>query len=73
MKQHTLQPRQVIRPKTVMQRAGISPATFWRRVKNDPNFPTVFALGSGSRAVGIFEDEFEAWLDHCANKDASSL
>jgi len=66
MQNQSPQPRQVIRPKTVMQRAGISPATFWRRVKNDPNFPKVFPLGSESRAVGVFEDEFNAWLNQCS-------
>jgi len=67
MNQLSPQPRQVIRPKTVMRRAGISPATFWRRVKNDPTFPKIFPLGEASRAVGVFEDEFEKWLNHCAN------
>jgi len=65
-------PRQVIRPKEVCRRSGFSAATFWRRTKNDPNFPHLFPLGTG-RAVGMFEDEFEAWLDYCANDNGRSL
>ena len=72
MKNQSPHPRQVIRPKEVCRRSGFSSATFWRRKKNDPTFPRLFTLGTG-RAVGMFEDEFEAWLDHCANNDASSL
>jgi len=60
-------PRRVIRPETGWKRAGFSPATFWRRAKSDPKFPRLFRLGHGSRAVGMYEDEFEAWLAHYAD------
>jgi predicted DNA-binding transcriptional regulator AlpA len=31
--------RRFIRPKTLWQMLGISPATGWRKVKTDPRFP----------------------------------
>lgn len=55
----------VLRVRQACQVAQISPATFWRRVKNDPFFPKPFPLGAHSRAVGIDADEFDAWLMQC--------
>jgi len=41
--------------------ARISPATFYRLVKNDPNFPALLKIGSGTR---IRSDE---WLQYLAS------
>lgn len=59
--------RKVIRPTPAWAKCGISAATGWRRVKDDPTFPKPFPLGTQSRAVGFFEDEIDAWLDDCAS------
>jgi predicted DNA-binding transcriptional regulator AlpA len=57
--------RRVLRVRQACEAAQISPATFWRRVQNDPNFPKPFPLGAGAKAVGIDAGEFDAWLLAC--------
>ena len=68
MNRQATQTRRIIRPQTAMNRAGISRTTFWRRVKSDPTFPKPFRLGTGARAVGMFEDEFDSWLAECSRQ-----
>ena len=48
------------RPREVAKALGISPATFWRRVKNDPDFPQLIRLGT--RSVGIIRGEREQYV-----------
>ena len=56
---------QIIRIKEVAKRLGVSPATVWRRLKEDETFPRLIKLGSTSRsAVGILQHELENWLSN---------
>ena len=44
--------------------ARISPATFYRLVKNDPNFPTLVKIGGGTR---VRSDAWRQYLDRLAS------
>ena len=49
--------------------ARISPATFYRLVKNDPNFPALVKIGSGTR---IRSDEWRRYLGSLATADGET-
>jgi len=51
----------VLRPKQAAQYIGLSLPTFWRLVKDDPQFPQPFRLGANSRAV--MRADLDAWLE----------
>ena len=54
---------QIVRMKEAAKKLGISPATMWRRVKDDETFPRLIRIGSSPRsAVGFFQHELEDWL-----------
>ncbi len=49
--------------------ARISPATFYRLVRKDPNFPALVKIGSGTR---IRSDEWQQYLGSLATADGES-
>jgi predicted DNA-binding transcriptional regulator AlpA len=58
------------RPRTAAAALGISIATFWRRVKDDPDFPALVALGPHS--VGMVRGERRAYARKLiARRDAA--
>ena len=55
---------QILRIKVAAKRLGVSPATLWRRIKEDNTFPRVIKLGSTPHsAIGILQHELEDWLN----------
>lgn len=50
----------VLRPKDAASYIGVSLPTFWRFSLEDPDFPSVFKLGSNSSAV--MRVELDNWL-----------
>jgi prophage regulatory protein len=55
---HTSQ-RSMSRPRQVLERLPISPATMWRQI-GDGTFPKPVRIGK--RSVAFFDDEIDAWL-----------
>ena len=61
----------VLRLKQLLAITNLSPATIWRRVKVDSNFPKPFSIGPNSTAWD--EQEVSIWLESCkANRRARS-
>lgn len=59
---------QIIRLSAVAKMLGLSRATIWRRLNDDPTFPRPLKLGSSDRsAVGFIQSEIEDWLKKSAN------
>jgi predicted DNA-binding transcriptional regulator AlpA len=50
-----------LRMRDVNHLTGLSPATVWRKVKNDPGFPRPYKLSRGVTAWD--EGEVIAWLE----------
>lgn len=58
------------RPRTAAAALGMSIATFWRRVKDDPDFPSLVQLGPNS--VGMVRGERRAYARKLiARRDAA--
>lgn len=56
--------RQIVRMKVAAKQLGVSPATMWRRIKNDPSFPRLIRIGSAPRsAVGFYQCEIGEYLE----------
>ena len=55
-------PNALLKLPTARKRLGnISPATFYRRIKDDPNFPKILKIGSSSF---VSEGALEAYISH---------
>lgn len=50
----------VIRPRAAAKYIGVSIASFWRFVKNDPSFPQPFRIGQ--QATVVMRADLDAWL-----------
>lgn len=57
----------VLRIAQLVQKAGLSRQTIYRRLNNDPHFPKHFSIGSNS--VAWDEAEVDRWLE--SRKQAS--
>lgn len=56
---------QILRIKEAAKKLGVSPATMWRRIKEDETFPRLIRLGSTPHsAVGFLQHELEDWLNN---------
>jgi predicted DNA-binding transcriptional regulator AlpA len=51
----------ILRPNHLAKKLGMSPATLWRRVKQDPDFPQPVRLSSGM--TGFVEAESDAYIE----------
>ena len=57
-----------LRLKELRALTNLSPATIWRRSKQDPTFPKPFSIGPNSTAWD--EQEVMTWLENCkANRN----
>ena len=63
-------PRRILSIKTVLDRVPYSRTTVWRKSR-DPDDPFPSAVDIGPNRTGIYEDEFEAWLDGLSRRGAS--
>lgn len=50
----------VLRPRECARYLGVSIASFWRFVKNDPTFPRTFKITA--QATAVKKAEVDAWL-----------
>lgn len=56
--------RQIVRMKQAAKKLGVSPATMWRRIKNDEAFPRLVRIGPAPRsAIGFYQHEIEEYLE----------
>ncbi|MFZ6820352.1 helix-turn-helix transcriptional regulator [Undibacterium sp. Ji22W] len=54
---------QIVRLKEAAKKLGVSPATMWRRLKNDETFPRLVRIGPAPRsAIGFYQHELEEYL-----------
>lgn len=60
----------VLRPRQQWQRWGVSRSTYYKARSEDPRFPPQFSLTAGGRAVGTFEEDFDAYLQAKAEEQA---
>ncbi len=58
-------PHKILRMPDLTAKVGMSRPTIDRMVKAG-TFPTPIPLGNGTRALGWFEHEIDAWLDERA-------
>ena len=63
-------PRRLLSIKTVLERVPYSRTTVWRKSR-DPDDPFPSAVDIGPNRTGIYEDEFESWLDGLSRRGAS--
>ncbi len=63
-------PRRILSIKTVLDRVPYSRTTVWRKSR-DPDDPFPSAVDIGPNRTGIYEDEFESWLDGLSRRGAS--
>jgi prophage regulatory protein len=59
------------RPQQVWARLNVSPATGWRRVRNDPDFPRPVKLGPNS--TGFLRHEVDAYIRTLAERRRSGV
>ena len=64
------QPRRILSIKTVLDRVPYSRTTVWRKSR-DPDDPFPAAVDIGPNRTGIYEDEFDSWLDGLSRRGAS--
>tara|TARA_B110000503_G_scaffold78165_1_gene120196 strand:- start:820 stop:1041 length:222 start_codon:yes stop_codon:yes gene_type:complete len=53
----------ILRPQQAAEAAGYSLPTFYRRKKDDPNFPRIVVLGHNARARGVYSLDWYKYLD----------
>ena len=63
-------PRRILSIKTVLEFVPYSRTTVWRKSR-DPEDPFPAAVDIGPNRTGIYEDEFQAWLDSLSRRGAS--
>ena len=63
-------PRRILAIKTILHRVPYSRTTVWRKSR-DPKDPFPAAVDIGPNRTGIYEDEFEAWLNGLSRRGAA--
>ena len=63
--------RRILSIKDVLARVPYSRTTVWRKSR-DPDDPFPAAVDVGPNRTGIYEDEFESWIDGLSRRGVSA-